>query len=47
MMVTSLEKSFRLVDIGPNPENRVEVFFLLDYGTMNSYYCDLDTDMHY
>ncbi|ONM34012.1 hypothetical protein ZEAMMB73_Zm00001d041900 [Zea mays] len=24
MMVSSLEKSFRLVDIGPNPENRVE-----------------------
>jgi hypothetical protein len=26
-MLSSLEKSFRLVDIGPNPENRKEVFF--------------------
>jgi U3 small nucleolar RNA-associated protein 22 len=29
IMISSLEKSFRLVDIGPNPENREEVFFLL------------------
>jgi hypothetical protein len=29
IMISSLEKSFHLVDIGPTPENREEVFFLL------------------